>query len=179
MSSPKETLRERSLRITCDNVDIFAEKNLGIRQQSAKILSQILAKNTDKYNLTEEEKSDVIDYYENEDAPTTIYDRFLKKRMSKPAFCTMVAESNVRARDEVKAEKLAYSLQTPAEKQADALAVKNAKLASRAYIDRVMAEEQIKQQNNTDAAARKILGFGFGTKKRRGKKNKRRTRGNK
>ena len=89
----------------------------------------------------------------------------------------MVAESNVRARDEVKAEKLAYSLQTPAEKQADALAVKNAKLASKAYIDRVIAEEQIKKQNNADAAARKMLGFG--TKKRRGKKNKRRTRGNK
>ena len=177
MSSPKETLRERSLRINCEKTDEFAEKNLDIRERSANILSQILETNTDKYNLTEKEKSSVIDYYENHDAPTTIYDRFLKKRMSKPEFCTMVAESNVRARDEVKAEKLAYSLQTPAQKQADALAVKNAKLASKAYIDRVIAEEQIKKQNNADAAARKMLGFG--TKKRRGKKNKRRTRGNK
>jgi len=103
MSSPKETPRERSLRVNCESADVFAEKNLEYRERSAEILSQILETNTDKYNLTEKEKSMVISFYENHDAPTQTYDKVLKNSiLPKYRFCAMVAESNVRARDEDK-----------------------------------------------------------------------------
>lgn len=177
--------RERSLRVIGENTDKFALKNINNREQSGTILFQIFEKNSDKYNtqynnLTKKEKDLAVDDYMNETAPTTVYDKYLKNSMPEHIFYAMVNESNVRSRNEVLEEKSRINKLTPAQRQAEALAealaVKNAKIAHDAFIASVIKEEREKRIANEISRSNAILGLGVRTKKRRGKKSKKRIR---
>jgi hypothetical protein len=173
--------RERSLRVIGENTDKFALKNINNREQSANILFQIFEKNSDKYNtqynnLTKKEKDLAVDDYMSEIAPTTVYDKYLKNSMPEHIFYAMVNESNVRSRNEVLEEKSRINKLTPAQRQAEALAVKNAKIAHDAFLARVKQEEREKRIANEISRSNAILGLGVRTKKRRGKKSKKRIR---
>ena len=95
------TREQRSLEVICENTNDFAERNVKNRERSSQILGNILVNNEDKYKLTKKEINTVVDYYENEDDPISVYERFLKNRMPKHKFCAMVNESNVKTRAEV------------------------------------------------------------------------------
>jgi hypothetical protein len=168
MSSPKETSTQRSLRVISQNTDAFAERNEENRDRAADILDEILKKNTDKYNLTEAEIEDIVDYYRNGDDPTSIYKKFFPtKRIPEHTFFAMISETNVRSRNEVKEEERRWFNLTPAQKKAEKLAVKAAAAAKQAFMDKIMKEEQQKTRHREQS-----YGLGVGTKKRGKKRGK-------